>query len=246
MLRPLTDGIWLDSTPVRIVGTHLTCNTTVCRLKGDDLLVVSPSRLTPDTRAAIGALGRVAHVYAPNAFHHLWIADWIAAFPEARVHAPKVLAKKRPLLRIDRFHDEEPEPAFAGIVDEVVIGGFRLAETALVHRPARAAIVTDLVHNVGRPEGRWTQTYCSVMGFYDRVALSRLLRWTAFSDRATARESIDELLGHSFDTLIVGHGAPIETRAKELLGEATSFLPRAAPLAKRNRKPTMLFGKPCG
>jgi len=46
------------------------------------------------------------------------------------------------------------------------------------------------------------------MGFYDRVALSRMIRWAAFSDRAAARRSLDELLTRPFDRLIVGHGAP--------------------------------------
>lgn len=43
-----------------------------------------------------------------------------------------------------------------------------------------------IVHNVGRPRDPWTQLDTRMMGFHDRVALSRMIRWTAFSDRSAA------------------------------------------------------------
>jgi hypothetical protein len=62
------------------------------------------------------------------------------------------------------------------------------------------------------------------MGFYDRVALSRMIRWTAFSDRAAARRSLDELLAHPFDRIVVGHGAPLTASGPEALAAAYSWL----------------------
>jgi hypothetical protein len=62
------------------------------------------------------------------------------------------------------------------------------------------------------------------MGFYDCVALSRMLRWAAFSDRAAARRSIDELLMRSFDRLIVGHGEPLTAGGREALARAFTWL----------------------
>ena len=79
----------------------------------------------------------------------------------------------------------------------------------LVYRPARTVVVADLVHNIGRPQQRWTKIYTRTMGFYDRVALSRVIRWAAFRDRAAARRSVKELLAHPFDRLVVGHGTPL-------------------------------------
>jgi hypothetical protein len=218
------DGVWLDTAPVRFLGLRLTATMAVLRLGGGDRLVYSPVRLTPERRAAVEALGRVAHLYVPNLHHTSWIGEWAAAFPAARVHAPAALKKKRPDLRIDRVHSDPSEPAFAGFVDEIPIDGCRLAETALLYRPASTLLVADLVHNVGRPSHRWTATYARMMGFYDRVALSRALRWTAFSDRGAARRSLDELLSHPFDRLVVGHGQPIATNAPQSLAAAYAWL----------------------
>jgi hypothetical protein len=223
-LVALADGVWLSTAPVRFFGLRLTTTMALLRLAGGDLLLYSPAPLTPGRRAAVEALGRVAHLYAPNLFHHTWIGDWAAAFPAARLHAPRGLTKKRPDLRVDRIHGASPEPAFAGCVDEIPVAGFRLRETALLHRPARTLLVADLVHNIGRPTHGWTKAYTRAMGFYDRIALSRMLRWTAFDDRAAARRSLDDLLAQPFDRVVVGHGPPLVAGARDALATAYDWL----------------------
>jgi hypothetical protein len=227
-LIPFADGVWVDTEPVRFLGLQLTATMAVLRLGDGSLLLYAPLAMTPERRAAVEGLGRVAHLYAPNLYHHLWIGEWAAAFPSARLHAPARLAKKRGDLRIARAHDAAPEPAFAGIVDELRIEGFRLDESVLVYRPARTLVVADLVHNIGRPRHRWTTLYTRTMGFYDLVALSRMIRWTAFSDRAIARRSLDELLARPFDRLIVGHGAPLAAGGRDALAAAYAWLPAAS------------------
>jgi hypothetical protein len=222
-MTPFADGVWLASDPVRIVGMPLTATMALLRLGDGTLLAYSPVALTADRRAAVEALGRVAHVYAPSLYHHRWAGEWATAFPSARVHAPAALAKKEPALRIERALGGAPEPAFAGVVDELHIDGFRLDETVLVHRPSRTLVVADLVHNVGRPDG-WARIYTRAMGFYDRVALSRMIRWAGFSDRAAARKSVDAILAQPFDRLVVGHGAPLAAGAQEALAAAYAWL----------------------
>ena len=248
MLTAFAEGVWHDTGPVSIVGMRLTATMTVLAVGDGGLLLHSPLPLTPERRGAVEALGRVTHLYAPNTFHHMWLGEWSQAFPAAQVHAPGALAKKRPELRVDRRHDESGAFDFGGAIAEVPIQGFRLAETALIHRPSKTAVVTDLVQNIGRPSDRWTKFYSSAMGFYDRVALSRAIRWTAFYDRGAARQSIDALLGHDFGGLIVGHGTPIPTLGREALATAMSWLPAAAALQlpARSKPSSKLSPKPCG
>ena len=224
-LTPFAEGVWVEAAPVRFLGMHLTSTMTVIRLGDASLLLHSPTALTPERRRAVEALGTVAHLYAPNTHHHLRIGEWAAAFPKARVHGPQGLARKRPDLSIHRFHGAYAEPAFAGVVDELRVGGFRLEESVLFHPASKTLVVADLVHNVGRPEHGWTKLYAQLMGFYDRVALSRVLRATAFSDRAAARRSIDEVLSLPFDCLIVGHGAPLPTGGRDAIAAAYAWLP---------------------
>jgi hypothetical protein len=224
-LTPFAEGVWLATEPVSFLGLRLTATMTVLRLGDGTLLLHSPVGMTPERRAAVEALGRVAHLYAPNTFHHLAIGEWAAAFPSARLHAPAGLAKKRRDLRIDRVHGAAPEPAFEGVVDELRIGGFHLQECVVLYRPARTLVVADLVHNIGRPRHGWTKLYTRAMGFYDRIALSRLIRVAAFSDRAAARRSVDDVLARGFDRVVVGHGAPLTAGGREALAAAYGWLP---------------------
>ena len=140
------------------------------------------------------------------------------------MHAPSALRKKRPDLEIHRAHDTDSLGALSASFDEVHSDGFLLEETALVHRPSQTLLVADLVHNVGRPNGAWTKLYTKTMGFYDRVALSRALRWTAFRDPSAARDSIDRLAKLAFERLLMGHGTPLQTGAHTALLEAYDWL----------------------
>ncbi len=214
-LTQFADNVWLASDPVRIVGMKLTATMTVVRLPSSELLVHSPVAMTKERRSSLESLGTVTHLYAPNTFHHVWMGDWARSFPGACVHAPSALRKKRPDLRIDRAHDLEALGDVREVFDEVHIDGFALEESVLVHRPSRTLIVADLVHHVGRAIDRWTAFYTKAMGFYDRVAISRMLRWTAFSDPQAARQSLDRLASHDFERLVVGHGAPLEHNARD-------------------------------
>jgi len=230
VLTRVADDVWIDTEPVRILGMRLTASMAIVRMAGsgepgkNGLLLYSPLSFTPERRAAVEALGRVEHLYAPNLFHHLYVGDWAIAFPSARLHAPPGLSKKRPDLRVDRVHGEAPDPAFADVFDEVRIEGFRLEEAVLVHRPSRTLLVADLVHNVGRPKHAWAKIYTKAMGFHDRVALSRMIRSTGFTDKAAARRSVEKLLALSFGRIVVGHGSPVETDARQQLANACRFL----------------------
>jgi hypothetical protein len=223
-LARFTDGIWLATEPVRIVGMKLTSTMAAVELPGSRVLLYSPVPMTNERRAAVEALGTVAHLYAPNTFHHMWIGEWARAFPEAHVHGPAALRRKRPDLRIDRAHDQDPPGELAATFDEVHIDGLRLEESALVHRASKTLFVADLVHNVGRPDQRWAVFYTKAMGFYDRVAISRMLRWTAFSDSARARSSVDRLASHSFDRIVFGHGDPLARNGRKALLGAYEWL----------------------
>jgi hypothetical protein len=236
-LRQFAEDVWLASDPVRIVGMKLTATMTVVRLPGSRLLLHSPVAMTQERRASVESLGTVTHLYAPNTFHHIWMAEWAREFPGACVHGPAALRKKCPELRIDRAHDLDPLSDLSEEFDEVHIDGFALEESVLVHRPSRTLVVADLVHNVGQPTDRWTAFYTKAMGFYDRVAISRMIRWTAFSDTQAARHSLERLASHSFERLVVGHGAPLEHDAREAVfgaydwmqGRRWLLLPGATP-----------------
>ena len=223
-LHTLVDGVWIDSDPVSIVGMPLTATMTILRLPDGAVALHSPVSMTDERRAEVDRLGPVTHLIAPSLFHHRWIGEWAGAYPSATLHVPPGLPKKRPDLRAARVIGEDTDPSLAGTIDFERIDGFRLNEIAVHYRPARLLIVADLVHNVGRPEGAWARFYTKTMGFYDRVALSKMIRSTAFSDRAAARKSIDRILAWQPERLVVGHGTPVMENVTQTLTAALDWL----------------------
>jgi hypothetical protein len=225
-------GVWTADDPVRIVGMPLHATMAVVELGCGRLLLFSPIEMTPERRAAIDHLGEVAHLYAPNTFHHVWMGRWAQAYPRAVVHAPRALRAKRRDLRMDREHDHDPLGDLATTLDEVHVDGFLMEESVLVHRPSGTLLVADLVHNIGRPREPWTRIYAGAMGFYGRVAISRALRWLTFRDPVAARASIDRISERSFDRIVVGHGSPVESGGRAALLAAYTWLrPRPRLLA---------------
>lgn len=224
ILRSVVPDVFVTSEPVSIVGMPLSSNMTVVRFAAGQLLLHSPVPCSEALRGEVEALGEVRHLYAPNTFHHLWLGEWSEAYPSAKVHAPAALTAKRTELRVDRFHDEGPDAAFADVFDEVHVAGFRLEETLLFHRSSGCLLVADLVHNIGRPPHWWTRIYATLMGFYGRVGLSFAIRSTAFSDLRAARESVTRALELPIEHLLVGHGEPILHDGRAALSTGSSWL----------------------
>lgn len=65
-LIQFAEGVWLDTEPVRHLGLHLTATMAVLRLGDGSLLLYSPLAMTQRRRAAVEAIGQVAHLHAPN------------------------------------------------------------------------------------------------------------------------------------------------------------------------------------
>lgn len=227
-LMELSDGLWVEIEPTQVLGMPLSNTMSVVRLQDGTLLLHSLLPYTPERRAEVESLGKIAHLYTPSLFHGVRAHEWAAAFPEAKMHAHPALVEDHPGLRIDRDLCSDAhrvaDPALEGVLEECFVKGFRLGETAVFHRPSRTLIVADLVHNVGRPTQPWAWLYTRVMGFYGRVGLSRALQFAAFSDRTAARRAIDQILEWPWDRLVVGHGQVIESNAKAAFTAAYQWL----------------------
>ena len=83
------------------------------RLPGGRLWIHSPEQLDSALQAELSALGEVAHLISPNKLHHLFLAQWLEAYPSAISYAAPGLIGKRRDLRFDRELGEQAEEAWA-------------------------------------------------------------------------------------------------------------------------------------
>jgi hypothetical protein len=223
MLTRLHDTLWAIATPHRFLGLHLGTRMTVVALPGGGLLLHSPVALTEPLRAAVDALGEVRHIVCPNLFHHVYAEPWTAAYPRARLYGPEGLAKKRPDLPAMRLLSEPPDPEWKDDLVPLRIEGCDLAETVFVHPASRTVISADLTENFATSDHLPTRVYLQLAGIHGRVGFSRLLRFL-YRDHAAARASVERLLDHDFDRLVLAHGDILDRGGKDAVRETFAWL----------------------
>lgn len=148
--RPFGPDIWtVEGDPVRLLTIPFTTRMTIVRLPGGGLWMHSPVAPARARALAIGALGELRHVVAPNRFHNLFVGPWLEEHPDATSWAGPGLAERCPQLRVDHVLTDEAPAAWREVIDQVVFRGSRFIEEVMfVHRPSRTLIVTDLIQNL--------------------------------------------------------------------------------------------------
>jgi len=197
---------------------------TVVELDGG-LWISSPVALEGDLQAELEDIGAVRWVLAPNRYHHLYVGDFAAAYPDAELSCSPGLKDKRQDIAWGRTVEDH---ATWGDVEALRIGGMPLLdELVFLHRPSRSLVVTDLLMNTER-SGRWlTDLVLKLDGVRTGTPeVSRLFRAFAIRDRDRLSASIDHLLSWDFDRLVVCHGRNVERGAKDLVARALGRLQR--------------------
>ena len=106
----LHSDLWVAETPLRLLGLEVGARMTVVRLPGSKLLLHSPVATSDELVREVQALGSVAYLVAPNRLHHLFVADWKRACPDASIHVAPGLDSKRADLSIESvLADFDPE-----------------------------------------------------------------------------------------------------------------------------------------
>jgi hypothetical protein len=221
--REEAEGVWTVSRPHRMMGIELGARMTIVRLPDGGLWLHSPVALEPALQRAVEALGEVRHLVCPNLYHHVYAGPWADAYPDALVHAPRGLRRKRRDLRIDAHLGETPHPAWGDAFVPLRIEGCRLQETVFVHPASRSVVSADLAENFATSSHWPTRLYLKAAGLEHRVGFSRMLRFL-FRDHRAARRSLDRLLEHDFDRLVLSHGAVVTDDPAGALRQTYAFL----------------------
>lgn len=209
-MNPIAADVWHVAAPAMRMagGARMPLASTVLRLSDRSLLVYSPVAFTDEQAAAIDAQGEVAHVVAPNLFHHLHVRAALERWPRATLHGAPGLATKRANLT---FHRELASAATIGdSVDVEVIGGApKINETVLFHRPSGTLVCADFLFNVTAPANLRSRVLLSVMGTGGRrLAQSRLWKLLV-RERSATRASIERILDWPIVTVAPAHGEPV-------------------------------------
>jgi hypothetical protein len=212
MLEKTGDALWIaEGEIVRFFGAPYPTRSAIVRLENGDLWIWSPIKLTADLRAEVDRLGPVRHLVSPNKLHHLYLSEWKAAFPEARLWGPRSAIKKCPDLEFHGALRDEPPPEWLPDIDQAWFrGSFAMDEIVFLHRPSATVIVADLIQTFGetflRKHWGWYSFLARLDGLSeDKASAPREWR-LSFINRAPARRARDKVLAWNGRHLIVAHG----------------------------------------
>ena len=224
MLHSIADDLWVAEQPLRYLGVALTTRMTIVRLANGALLVHSPIHLTDELRSVAESAGRVRFIVAPNRFHHLFVADWQRAYPDAQTFCAPGLDTKRADLKFTAILGDEPPSAWADEIDQAFMRALPpLNEIVFFHRKSRTVIFTDLLFNIARHESAYARFLLRLDGAFRGPAIPRSFRLLMRRRRVECVAFLDRLLSWNFDRAILAHGTLIESGAKPMIERAWRF-----------------------
>lgn len=227
MLTQVERAIWIaDGPSVTFLRVPYPTRMTVVRLRDGDLWVCSPIQLNDQLRLAINELGPVRHVVSPNKFHHLYLGDWVRAWPEAKLYASPGLARRRRDLSFGAELGDRPDPAWAADIDQVIFdGSFVMDEVVFFHRSSKTAIVTDLVQRFDPASLRgWRRVIMTLDGMVGPNGSTPREWRLSFWNRSAARRAKHTVVDWNPQRVIVAHGEWVRDNGRAVLERALAWI----------------------
>jgi hypothetical protein len=231
MLEQLGPDLWIaDGGTVSFFGFDYPTRMAVVWLDDGGLWVWSPIALDATLEDEVRALGPVRHLVSPNKLHHLFLAAWLAKFPDAKLWGTaSTIAKVKALRFTGALIDDAPAD-WAGQIDQWHFTNSPfLDEMTFFHRKSRTAIIADLSQPFSEAflERHWPW-------WLRRIA--RLARMTegkgyppievrlSFRHRAGARAKVRALIDEGPERVVVAHGEIARSGGAAFLRRAFSWL----------------------
>jgi hypothetical protein len=224
--RDIAPDLWVAERPFKLpyVRVEIGMRMTIIRLQQGGLLIHSPVKLDTELRRSIDALGELRAIVAPNRLHHLFIQDYIAAYPEARRYAAPGLPQKRPDLRFDDILSDTPQAEWRGEVEQHLFRGAPpLNEVVLFHLATRTLVLTDRAFNLPMETARKSPLFY-LLWDVGHFGPHRFVRLRGIRDWEAAQDSVERILRWDFDRIIMSHGNVLEGGGREHFAEAFAFL----------------------
>ena len=215
-LRELAPGLWEVEQRRRAGGAHQRFRMTVVRLADGRLWLYSPIELDDALAAQLANLGDVAHIVAPNRYHHLFAGGAKQRYPPAKLWAVAGLPEKRRDLAFDGVL---PADAPWGTeLDTLVLTSVpRFNEAVFFHRASRTLICADFIFNIRSDDSFATRLIYRILGAYGRPAQSWFFRRSI--QRAAFAPQLERLLAWDIQRVCMSHGDVLDGDAHAVVAD---------------------------
>lgn len=195
----------------------------VVRLPGDALWVWSPIAPTSALLSAVRALGEVAFIVAPNAFHNLFAGAWCAEFPGAKLYAAPGVTKRNAALAPAAILGADPAP-WEGALSMVMFTTSLFEEAVFFHHDSGTLIFTDILQqNDPTLLTGWRKLVARLdLMTGDEPHVPRKFR-LMFKDKPALKRGVEAVRSFPTRTIVVAHGPVFTGPCDALLSRAFAF-----------------------
>ncbi len=212
-LEAIDDSIWLaEGEIVDFYSFAYPTRALILRLSDGGLWIWSPVKLSQALRQEVDRLGPVAHLVSPNKLHHLYLAEWSAVYPDAKLWGPASTVSRHPELSFCAPLESEPPQDWRGDIDQAWFRGSPLLdEIIFFHRASKTVIVADLIQALGddflRAQWRWWQRPLARLDGIGASKPGAPREWRlSFFDRAPARAACAKMFAWDCERVVMAHG----------------------------------------
>ncbi|WP_375205737.1 DUF4336 domain-containing protein [Hyphococcus sp.] len=230
LLESVGENIWLaEGGIVSFYGAPYPTRSVIVRLPSGDLWIWSPIELTAELRQAVEALGPPAHLVSPNKIHHLFLAEWKAAYPGAKLWGPASTVKKRKDLSFEAALDNSPPQEWEDqFTMQRFAGSFFMDELVFFHRPSRTAIFADLSENFSEDFLKahwpwWMRPVARIWKIVEGYGYAPL-EWRITFNKKKARAAKENVIAWDPERVIMAHGEWIKSKGRAYLERAFAWL----------------------
>ncbi|MBU77582.1 MAG: hypothetical protein CMK63_11365 [Pseudoalteromonadaceae bacterium] len=227
-MEKLATDIWIfDGEAVTFFFLPFTTRMTVIKLANGDLWVHSPIHLSDALKSQIDQLGPVKYLIAPNHLHHLFLPQWIAAYPDAKTYGTSEVIKKRNDISFDASLNDDLDWQWqADISQELFTGSPFMEECVFFHNNSKTLIVTDLIENFSgdnfKAWQKWLAKGAGILAPNGKTPID--WRLSFMFKKPQARQHFEKILAWEPEVIIMAHGEIIKHHAMGFLRESFSWL----------------------
>lgn len=215
-VRELAPGLWDVQQARAAAGVRQRFRMTIVRLVGGGLWLYSPVEIDDGLAAQIAALGDVAHIVAPNCYHHLFAGGAKRRYPGAMLWGVPGLPEKRRDLPFDGVLSAQGP--WREELDALVLTSVpKFNEALFFHRASRTLICADLVFNIRSDDSFAARLVYRMLRVYGRPAQSWYFRKSI--QRAAFAPQLETVLAWDIERICMSHGDVLTGNAYAVLAD---------------------------
>jgi hypothetical protein len=228
-LQSIGEDIWIcEGGNVNFFGFAYPTRMIIIRLPDKSLWVWSPILIDGSVKNEVAAIGPVGHLVSPNKIHHLFLSEWSAAFPQAKLWGPASTIAKRKDLDFEPALSNEPPEIWGGQIDVFhFTGSAFMDELVFFHTASSTAILADLSENFGADfvKKNWRGWQVFLAKFWGIMAGKAPLEWRlSFTNKKPARAARNQLLALNPERVIMAHGEWQRQNGRKFLEQSLAWL----------------------